>query len=301
MSTLPASKVLRALRVVLLAQASLSAVVAGGLHLWLARGGQAWPALDTPHALVSVALGLLLVHRMTAAQSRFWEGRRAWQRLLDTCRNAARRAVTWTAAAAQATQAEAEAASDTGRDIAAMLLAMVAASEARLSGAKKLTFGVSLSAIIPKAVLQQLEAAPHGPLACATEAGRLVARAQSAQQLSAMHAQFLEEDISEMLTAAGDADCIARTPTPVEYSQHTSRFLTLFCFSLPLVLTPTMGWLAVPTSLVVSYSLLAIDEISAVVESPFAGYLPLRELYAALRLDLTEFLGPLEARSSRVT
>ena len=63
-----------------------------------------------------------------------------------------------------------------------------------------------------------------------------------------------------MLLVAGECDCIARTPTPFEYSTHTSRFLTLFCFSLPLVLAPLMGWFTIPAAALVSYSLLAIDE-----------------------------------------
>ena len=64
-----------------------------------------------------------------------------------------------------------------------------------------------------------------------------------------------------------------------------------------------MGWFTVPAALLVSYSLLAIDEISAVVEAPFNGYLPLKEMYAALRRDVLEFLGeqqPGAPKSSRV-
>ena len=179
-----------------------------------------------------------------------------------------------------------------GRDIAAHMLAFVAATEARLRCKPDLTFGQSLSSLVPHSTLQRLEASPHAPLACADEIGALIDAAQERGFLTPDRAMVLDSGVHDMLMTAGECDCIARTPTPVEYSTHTSRFLTVFCFTLPLVLAPTMGWWTVPASLVVSYSLLAIDEISAVVESPFNGYLPLNQHFAALLTDmLKEFLG----------
>jgi predicted membrane chloride channel (bestrophin family) len=103
-----------------------------------------------------------------------------------------------------------------------------------------------------------------------------------------------------MLAAAGECDAIARTPTPFEFAAHTSRFLTLFCFTLPLVLAPQMGWPAVPACTLVAYSLLAIDEMSAVIEAPFAGYLPLKEMFAALRGDVLEFIEGASAGAAEV-
>ena len=105
------------------------------------------------------------------------------------------------------------------------------------------------------------------------------------------------------------------------HSTHTARFLTLFCFTLPLVLAPLMGWFTIPASTLVAYSLQAIDEsassprscalasprevltacaarpsllrapVSAVVESPFNGYLPLNSLFGQLRQDMLQFVG----------
>ena len=45
------------------------------------------------------------------------------------------------------------------------------------------------------------------------------------------------------------------------YSRHTSRFLSLFCFTLPLVLLPTMGLTVIPTLAIVSWALFSIEEI----------------------------------------
>ena len=247
-----------------------------------------------PHSLLSVALGLLLVHRVTHAYERFWSGRKLWQSLADGCRDTARRAVCWSTGGA-----EGEAA---GRDIAAHCLLLVAATEARLRSSAKITFSASLSALVPRASMVAVEASSHPPLACAHLTGQKIFAAQQAGFLSEERSMELERGLAGMLAFAGACDAIARTPTPFEYSAHTSRFLTLFCFTLPLVLAPSMGFWAVPASCLVSYALLAIDEISAVVEAPFAGYLPMKELFAALRLDVAPFLPETsEHKSSRLT
>ena len=244
-----------------------------------------------PHALVSVALGLLLVHRMTQAYERFWSGRKSWQRLTDLCRNGGRRAGTWCHAPRGASEEAVAAARAAGRDIAAHHLAFVAATEARLRCSTRMTFHASLSSLVPHQVLEMLSSASHAPLACADELGRLIEAARTEGHLSESHALQLEEGLEQMLLVAGECDCIARTPTPLEYSTHTARFLTLFCFTLPLVLAPLMGWFTIPASTLVAYSLQAIDEISAVVESPFNGYLPLNSLFGQLRQDMLQFVG----------
>ena len=296
--TLTHSRVLRALKWVVLAQAALSTAIVAVLQTGLAS----WPGLELPHQLVSVALGLLLVHRMTQAYERFWEGRRSWQRILDLCRANARRAIRWVKPASAEHTSTVDAARNMGRDIAAHLLAFVAATEARVRCKSELTFGQSLSSLVPRTVLQRLESSTHGPLACADEIAGLIDAAQDRGFLTPERAIELDSGVHEMLLSAGECDCIARTPTPVEYSTHTSRFLTLFCFTLPLVLAPSTGWWTIPVSVVVSYSLLAIDEISAVVESPFNGYLPLNQHFAALLRDIGEYIGDSRGapKSSRV-
>ena len=56
-SSLPYSKVLRALKHVLLAQITLSIAIVAALKRHIALGGQPWPFWELPHATVSVALG----------------------------------------------------------------------------------------------------------------------------------------------------------------------------------------------------------------------------------------------------
>ena len=60
------------------------------------------------------------------------------------------------------------------------------------------------------------------------------------------------------------------------------------------------GRRTIPSCLLVAYALLAIDEISAVIEAPFHGYLPMKELYAKLLLDVGPYVGRQEVKTSRI-
>eukprot|EP00976_Prorocentrum_cordatum_P108413 1194838-Prorocentrum_minimum.AAC.1 len=72
----------------------------------------------------------------------------------------------------------------------------------------------------------------------------------------------LDADVANMTAAAGRCESIGRTPHPIEYNYHGTRFLVVFCFTLPFVLAPLYGWNAVLVSMLVSYSLMGIMELS---------------------------------------
>ena len=62
-----------------------------------------------------------------------------------------------------------------------------------------------------------------------------------------------------------------RTAVPWSYSRHTSRFLTLWCGTLPLALVPLFGWLTIPVVMVICWCLFGIEEIGHLIEQPFVS------------------------------
>jgi predicted membrane chloride channel (bestrophin family) len=90
-----------------------------------------------------------------------------------------------------------------------------------------------------------------------------------------VHAAHLETDaahlIGELLTAVGGCERIRRTPVPFMYSRHTSRSLTMWCGTLPLVLVETLGMAAVPVMAVLCWCVFGIEEIGHLIEQPFYG------------------------------
>ena len=52
-----------------------------------------------------------------------------------------------------------------------------------------------------------------------------------------------------------------RSNVPASYSRHTSRFLSIWCFTLPLVLVHPYKWLMIPTQMIICWSLFIIEEV----------------------------------------
>merc|ERR1711916_323410 len=59
------------------------------------------------------------------------------------------------------------------------------------------------------------------------------------------------------------------TPVPLSYSRHTSRFLTLYVFSLPFVMAPTLHLLTPVFTCLITWALSSIEEIGHFIEDPF--------------------------------
>lgn len=62
---------------------------------------------------------------------------------------------------------------------------------------------------------------------------------------------------------------IVRTPVPMSYSRHTSRFLSIYIFTLPLTLLPALGTLTIPVTSFFCWGLFSIEEIGHDIENPF--------------------------------
>ena len=183
---------------------------------------------------------------------------------------------------------------EAARRISGAALTLVAATEAQAACSLHMPLHRSVEAFVPEGVLQRVEAALGTPrsaaevAACA--ASRAIDSARAAGLLSEFKAMELDGSVSKMAAAAGECECIGRTPTPVEYHDHCTRCVVVFCFTLPFVLAPLYGWPAVLCCAIVSYSLMGLEELASVVEVPFQGYLPLKALWAGLRADVASML-----------
>ena len=56
---------------------------------------------------------------------------------------------------------------------------------------------------------------------------------------------------------------------PLSYSRHTSRFLTIWCGTLPIALVKNLGWYTTPVVIVACWCLFGIEEIGHLIEQPF--------------------------------
>ena len=99
-----------------------------------------------------------------------------------------------------------------------------------------------------------------------------------------------EESIHQLNSVISICERIVTQPVPLSYARHLSRFLSLFMYSLPLILIPSLGWLTVPTMAVTFWAFVSIQEKACYIEQPFnkdIQMIPLNTLIVGLWSDLS--------------
>jgi len=218
---------------------------------------------STGPELLKSAMGYLLVFRTNAAYNRFWEGRRIWQKVVDQSRSISRYCLLY---------------KDTiGPSRCMHILRLVRAFTlslkqhvskhsdgetmviAALLTEKEREGFYSWGACRPLFIAQALE----GALRDTPDVG--IYTGDDRQRLL-----DLARDMAGTVSAS---ERIVQTPVPLNYARHTSRLLTLWCFSMPIALVGEIGWLVVPVTAFVTWALFAIQEIGLIIEEPFSAYL----------------------------
>ena len=92
-----------------------------------------------------------------------------------------------------------------------------------------------------------------------------------------VYVRELDDKVQRLVKALGGGERILKTPLPTGFTRHASRLLFIWSNCLPAALYPVMGpWGTLPTSLLTSYAVLGVEDISIQLEEPF-DILPLRQ------------------------
>ncbi|KAL3931381.1 MAG: hypothetical protein SGPRY_001147 [Prymnesium sp.] len=114
-------------------------------------------------------------------------------------------------------------------------------------------------------------AASNRPMFCINAIGNIVREAD----LDEWHRAQLDGSITALADLTGANERIFKSPVPLTFTRHLSRFIAVFCILIPFGLWPVMGdywnhWVVVPSTFVISFFLLGIEEIGITVEEPFS-------------------------------
>lgn len=243
----------------------------------------------------SVALSLLLVFRTDASYGRWNECLSMWGQIRTSCKELVTLAsiyvkdktrlqliVDWTLAFATCMDLFLKPRSRAS-DLAARI-ELVTCSLCPLIGQKEAE-RVATSSTVPGhpwVALQVLVELIHASKLSDVNEGRLLAPLQS------------------LMTLAGSCERILRFPIPLSWTRHTSRFLLLWLFLLPLCLYDDFNRATPIADVLISYLLLGIDDIGVQIEEPFA-ILPMAQIVAALRQELSDIICSQDAAKDVVT
>ena len=258
--------------------------------------GLTW--LQLPPSLTSVlgpTLSLLLDFRTNSSYDRFWEARKSQSSMVYACRNLAMHAYVHMP-------------KSSWRELASLLCiyafvqkqhlqGVIADEELRpLCSSAEMVKDIQTRKNRPLHVIKLIEVLIHKSL---SDKYKNVGAADFDPTMPKYIEKHMIEGIATLSNQLVTCERIIKQPVPLSYSRHTSRFLSLFVFVLPFsLLSNGLGWLAVPITTLITWSLVSIQEISHYVEEPFdpsKQIIQLNSICSVVRSDVSEILdGALE-------
>ena len=230
---------------------------------------------STVHTLVGLALGLLLVFRTNASYERFWEGRKAWGRIVNDSRNLAR-------AARSLLEPQPHV-------LEALLLWTATFPYAAMNSLRNIRSLGPLEKRLPPTAVADVLASTHLPMAVASQISLLLMSKRRDGTFAERVIVYADGMVGSMVNQIGECERIQKTPLPFAYVVHLRRALVLYLATMPFVLVDSFGWLTILCMLLISYILLGIEEIGVEIENPFGtdhNDLPMEGLCATIERDV---------------
>jgi ion channel-forming bestrophin family protein len=234
------------------------------------------PNAAVVHTMVGISLGLLLVFRTNQSYDRWWDGRRLWGAMVNTCRNLARSSSVHLAHDP-----------DRLRRVLKLTQAFPAASTCQL---RQQTW--SPTGLEPDDAAA-ISAHNHAPTAICQRITHHLEAERKAGRLGDMIFTSMDNNNQLLVDIIGGCERIHKTPLPFAYVVHLRRALVLYCVTLPVALLQTFGWYTVPIVYGITYVMLGIEEIGVEIEDPFEGDdndLPLEKITEGIQRNVGSFL-----------
>jgi predicted membrane chloride channel (bestrophin family) len=230
------------------------------------------------HSLLGSALGLLLVFRTNSAYQRFWEGRKIWEKILSLSRCMGRMTLLYSDMM------------DTAKveRILHLLCAFPIVLQEHVQGYR--CRSSLLGEYLTNGDRFDLERVNNRPMFILGKLAAEVKGIKDGLGYSSRERLAMLKYVDDLCTQIGACERLVQTPVPLSYVRHTSRFLSLFCLSMPLALVGELGAYIITFVPFVSWSLFGIQEIGMVIEEPFQQALKLEIFANTIRRDLSDLL-----------
>ena len=236
-----------------------------------------------PHSLALTVLGLLLVFRTNASHDRFSDGRKTWSNVVMACRDIA------TASYIHIDKVH-------HKKLASLLMMFVICLKQHLQGefvASEIEPWSSMASDSQYAS-KNLRKYKNIPIFLLKEISLMITGLiiQKYQKVEIIEKLF-GSSLHTLSASIASCERLVKQPVPLSYTRHTSRFLSVYMFTLPLALLQHFGWSTLPVMILLSWSFVSVHEIGLFIENPFSKdkqIIPLNQLISALRSDIDEIL-----------
>ncbi|MCC4585554.1 hypothetical protein LL962_00255 [Xanthomonas sp. NCPPB 1067] len=246
-----------------------------------------WLSIEAlPLAQLGSALTIFLAFRANAAYGRWWEARQLWGSLVNTSRAIARQALT-----------ALDVDPDDARQVALreeIVVHQVAFVHALRCHLRRQNPFPELAGLLGQSRADALRGYANIPNALTLRLGQHLQQARDWGMLDSLRWSSLDANLTTLANIQGACERIKNTPLPRQFSSLPRTLVNMYCWLVPLGLIAGMG-LAMPiASVLISFTLLAIDSASSAIEDPFENTVhdtPMTALSRGIELTLREMLG----------
>lgn len=243
-----------------------------------------------PFTLIGFVLSIFLGFRINTAYERYWEGRRLWGQIVNSCRTLARQIQTLVGAGpGDAALVERR------RRLVYLVMAFPHALRMRLRSEEAML--ADLAPFFSPGEIEQLEAERNRPNAIVHRLAELLDEAYRGGLIHPHHLTLLHQGLTSLTDMQGGCERIANTPIPFAYQVLLRRIVGVYCYALPFGVLQPLGLLTPVVVLMMSYAFYGLDALGEEIHEPFGSDpndLPLSALCQTIENDLRQRLGETE-------
>jgi putative membrane protein len=203
------------------------------------------------HAVLGSLLGFLIVFRMNASNSRYWEGRTCWGQIINACRNLVRVGVGYTFR---------------GAELADLVSGYAECLRHSLQGNTNME---EIEVYLPGELTRRVMRFGNPPTCVALAITGWIEREFREGQLNPQIVRQLEDQMAALVNAQGACERILKTPMPFVYVVMIKQLIMVYLLSLPFAVGNISGWWSPVLMAIVALGLFGMEEASVEIEDPF--------------------------------
>ncbi len=230
-------------------------------------------------SFLGIVLSILLVFRTNNSYDRWWEGRKQWGALVNTCRNLAVNVQTMFPK----------------EDRHSRHLMAKHISNFCIAAKEHLRKGVKLDELIllTDADRVEYERKAHIPNHISLQIHQLVHRVYKGGGITGEDYLNLKPHTQDLLDILGACERIRKTPIPFSYAVFIKIFISAYGILLPFALVHTFEWWTAPIMMLIFFAFIGIEMMAEEIENPFGldcNNLPTGTLAKTIQTNVFEIL-----------
>ncbi|NIE74216.1 bestrophin [Pantoea sp. Ap-967] len=234
-----------------------------------------YPVSATPFTLLGLSLSIFMSFRNNACYDRWWEGRKAWGKLIIETRSFVRESLV---IADEKLRAE----------LLRSLCGFAHGLNARLRNE------CEVRAVRPWLGEGKPVAVHNVCDGILRDIGSQCSQLAAQGQISEWRYTLLEQRLAGLTEVQATCERIKGSPLPFPYTLLLHRTIYIFCLLLPFALAEPLGWLAPLFTTIVGYTFFGLDAIGNELEDPFGrdeNDLPMDAMVRTVERDVLGALG----------